>query len=363
MPRILFVAAHRPDRSPSQRYRFEQFAPYWEQHGFTHHYAWLIDAEDDKKFYSPGNLMAKPPIFLKSWRRRREHVRMAKDFDLIIVQREAFMTGSTRFERALKASGVPFIFDFDDAIWNMDVSDGNKRLRWLKDPAKTTRIIAMADLIIGGNEYLADHARRYNTWVEVIPTVIDTERYVPVKSEKAGPIIIGWTGSHTSMTHLVQVLPMLRAVQAQWGDRVRFRIISDRQLVDPGLDIENIPWNSATEAEDLAAIDIGIMPMPDDKWSRGKCGFKGLQCMALGKAVVLSRVGVNRTIVQDGVNGLLADGQEEWIMKLGQLIGDADLRERSGKAARTTVEQHYSVHAWRDRYLDLFHTLIARKRN
>jgi len=364
MPRILFVAAHRPGRSPSQRYRFEQFAPYWEQHGFTHEYASLIDAEDDKKFYSPGNLSAKAGIFLKSWRRRTEQVRSAKDYDLILVQREAFMTGSIRFERALAACGVPLIFDFDDAIWHMDVSEGNRKLRWLKDPSKTARIIELADLVIGGNDYLADFARRYNANVEVIPTVIDTERYRPQMrtAPRTGPVVIGWTGSHTSMAHLVQELPMLRALHAQWGDRIVLRVISDRDLVVPGLPIENIRWNSATEAEDLAGIDIGIMPLPDDEWSRGKCGFKGLQYMGMAKPVVLSRVGVNKVIVKEGQNGFLAGTTDEWITKLGQLIADADLRDRMGQAARRTVEEQYSVPGWRDRYLELFHTLIATKR-
>lgn len=358
MPKVLFIAAHRPDRSPSQRYRFEQFVPYWEQQGYTFHYAHLIDAEDDKRFYAPRDLVGKARIFLKSWKRRKQHVQLAADFDLVLLQREAFMTGSTRFERALAATGKPLIYDFDDAIWHMDVSEANRKLRWLKDPAKTSRIIGMATHVIAGNDFLADYARRFNSHVEVIPTVIDTERYVPASQPTNGPVVIGWTGSYTTMAHLKNVLPMLKALHAQWGDRIRFRIISDRDFEAPGLPVENIRWSSATEAEDLASIDIGIMPLPDDEWSRGKCGFKGLQYMGMAKAVVLSRVGVNTTIVQDGENGFLAGQQDEWLEKLGQLITDADLRERLGQAARRTVEQRYSVNAWRDRYVQLFNQLI-----
>ena len=360
MPRILFIAAHRPDRSPSQRYRFEQFAGYWAQHGFSHEYAWLISAEDDRIFYSPGRLGAKAGIFAKSWLRRREQVKRVRDFDLVVIQREAFMTGSTRFEEQLAASGVPVVYDFDDAIWHMDVSDANRRLRWLKDPTKTARLIGMADLVIAGNNYLAEYARRYSQNVEVIPTVIDTDLYDPrlVANRKDQRVVIGWTGSYTSLTHLKQELPMLHDVQQRWGDKVLFRVISDRDLVAPGLKVENVRWNSATEAADLAGLDIGIMPLPDDDWSRGKCGFKGLQYMGMGKAVVLSRVGVNKTIVQHGVNGFLASTSTEWVEALGQLIASSDLRAKLGAAARHTVEQSYSVHAWRDRYLELFNTLL-----
>ncbi len=363
MPRILFVAAHRPDRSPSQRYRFEQFTDHWASQGFTHEYAWLIGPEEDRVFYSPGHVLAKTGIFIRSWMRRVEQVARAREFDLVIVQREAFMTGSTRFERRLAASGVPFIYDFDDAIWHMDVSEANRNLRWLKDPAKTSRIIGLADLVIAGNDHLDDYARQFNDHVEVIPTVIDTDRYVagPGTIRTDGKVVIGWTGSYTSLTHLRKELPMLRELHAQWGDRIIFRIISDRDLEAPDLPIENVRWSSATEVQDLQDIDIGIMPLPDDEWSRGKCGFKGLQYMGMGKAVVLGRVGVNRTIVQEGVNGLLAGAQGEWLEALGQLITSSDLRTRLGTAARRTVEEKYSVRAWRDRYLELFRGLLSER--
>lgn len=362
MPSILFVASHRPGRSPSQRYRFEQYVPYWEQHGVTVRYAWIIDEDDDKVFYSKGRLLDKARIFRKSLRLRREHVAMAKDFDLVFVQREALMTGSIRFERALAATGKPLIFDFDDAIWHMDVSEGNRRLRWLKDPAKTPRIIALATHVIAGNAYLADYARRHNRNVEVIPTVIDTERYVPMNMEPRadGKIIIGWTGSLTSTPHLRTAIPLLQELQSEFGDRIGFRFISDRPVHVPGLDIEQVRWRAETEPEDLAPIDIGIMPLPDNEWSRGKCGFKGLQYMGMGKAVVLSRVGVNTSIVQEGVNGLLAGTTDEWKENLRMLVADAELRRRLGAEARRTVEQRYSTVAWRDHYLSLFNDITRR---
>ena len=363
MPRILFVAAHRPDRSPSQRYRFEQFAAYWERQGFTHTYAWLIDAADDAAFYAPGNMLAKGRIFLKGWLRRARQVELAREHDLIFLQREAFMTGSTRFERRLKESGKPLIYDFDDAIWHLDVSEANRRLRWLKNPGKTADLIAMADRVIAGNAYLADYAHHHNEQVQVIPTVIDTDRYRPSGDlRREGHLTIGWTGSHTSQTYLEAALPMLRRLHREHGDRLRFKVISDRPFRPEGLPVEHVRWNSATEPEDLSDIDIGIMPMPDTEWTRGKCGFKGLQFMALGKAVVLQRAGANMDIVDHGANGLLAGTEEEWLEALGRLVRDADLRARLGREARRTVEERYSVTAWRDRYLDLFNELIETKR-
>lgn len=360
MPRILFIAPHRPDRSPGQRYRFEQFVPYWQRNGYEVDYAWFIDESDDAVFYSPGNLVSKARIFAKSWVRRMRHVRVSRDYDLLFLQREAFMTGSLRFERGFKRSGVPMVFDFDDAIWLSNVSPGNRRLNWLKDPAKTSAIIGMSDAVIAGNAYLADYARRFHKDVTIIPTVVDTDRYHPVERRPDGQVVIGWIGSHTSMTHLYEAMPLVQALHERFGERIRFRVISDRRFEAPGIPVEHVAWSSQGETSALSGIDIGIMPMPDDEWSRGKCGFKGIQYMGMGKPAVLSAVGVNTTIVQDGENGFTASTMEEWMHKVGMLVEDADLRARLGQAAFNTIRDRYSVAAWRDVYLALFDRMLGR---
>lgn len=359
MPRLFYIVPHRLDRSPSQRYRLEQFFPWFRQNGWEVVYANLLDERDDQVFYSSGNFFGKLRILITAYFRRRKQVRSIRQDDIVIIHREAFMTRGIFFERAIRKRTRHLIFDFDDAIWRMDVSEGNRRLRWMKDPAKTGAIIALADRVIAGNEYLAEYARRFNPAVEVIPTTIDTERYTaeqPARYDER--VMIGWTGSHTSMAYLEQALPLLYRVQAALGGLVLFRIISDRALVAPGLSVENIRWNSATEAEDLAAIDIGIMPLPDTEWSRGKCGFKGLQYMGMGKAVVLANVGVNSVIVKHGHNGMLASNDEEWVRHLCNLAKDAELRDRLGNSARRTVVDQWSMHTWRQRYLDLFQHLL-----
>lgn len=359
MPRLFYIVPHRFDRSPSQRYRLEQFFPWFQQKGWEVVYANLLDERDDRVFYSSGKFLGKLRILVKAYIRRREQVRSIRADDIVIIHREAFMTRGFFFERAIRKRSKHVVYDFDDAIWRMDVSEGNRSLRWIKDPAKTGSIIALANRVVAGNEYLAEYARRSNPAVEVIPTTIDTERYIAERPAHGDErIVIGWTGSHTSMAYLEQALPLLYRVQSVLGGRVVFRIISDRALVAPGLNIENIPWNSATEAQDLAAIDIGIMPLPDTEWSRGKCGFKGLQYMGMGIAVVLADVGVNKVIVQHGHNGLLASSDDEWVQHLINLAKDADLRGRLGKNARQTVVDSWSILAWRQRYLDLFDELL-----
>lgn len=327
--------------------------------GFTTVYSNLLDERDDAVFYAKGRILGKLLLLLRTMRKRFRDLGRIRSDDIVLIHREAFMTWGTWFERAIRRRTRHLIFDFDDAIWRMDVSPGNRALRWLKDPGKTGRIIALADRVIAGNDYLADYARRSNENVLVIPTVIDTERYRPQEVPRSdGRVVIGWTGSHTSMAHLQEAVPMLRKLQQRHRDRIVFRVISDMPFAAEGLDVEFIPWNTATESEDLAPIDIGIMPMPDNEWSRGKCGFKGLQYMGMGKAVVLADIGVNRVIVEHGRNGMLARTEADWSEHIGRLIEDADLRLRLGAEARRTVEERWSVKAWEGRYVQLFNELI-----
>lgn len=359
MPKILFVASHRPDRSPAQRFRFEQYLSFLNQSGYDYDFSYLINESDDKLFYSPGNLTTKLFIFFKSAFRRMKDVFRSNEFDIIFVQREAFMTGSTFFEKKFASSSAKLVFDFDDAIWNHDVSEGNKKFGWLKDPSKTGRIIAMSDLVIAGNEYLKNYASGFNKNVIIIPTTIDTDEYKSVESGRNNnKVVIGWSGSITTIRHFELAVPFLLKLSEKYGDRIEFKVIGDGNYKNRELNITGIPWQKETELQELSSFDIGIMPIPDDDWSKGKCGLKGLQYMALEIATVMSPVGVNSSIINDGVNGFLANDVEEWTAKISQLIDDKNLRLKLGKAARQTVVDCYSVQSQKKIYLNAFNKLL-----
>jgi glycosyltransferase involved in cell wall biosynthesis len=149
------------------------------------------------------------------------------------------------------------------------------------------------------------------------------------------------------------VLPVLRRVKDRLGDGVVFKVIGDGSFREPELGIVGAPWRLASEVEDLRSIDVGIMPLPDDEWSRGKCGLKGLQYMALGIPTVMSPVGVNSEILRDGESGYLPRSEDDWVERLCALAGDATLRRRVGDAGRDVVVDRYSLAAWKTRYLDL----------
>ena len=362
MKRILFVAMHRPERSPSQRFRFEQYLDYLRQNGFDSDYSYLIDAADDKVLYSPGNYLGKLGIFLKSSAKRLGNVLSLGKYDIVFIQREAFMLGTTLFEKLFARSSAKVVFDFDDSIWRNqgEAVGANSNLLFLKNPDKTKDIIAASDLIFAGNEYLADYARRFNKNVVIVPTTIDTTEYqrVPVPPHP-GRVCVGWSGSFTTIEHFETALPALRQLKAKYGERVYFKVIGDGSYRNEELGIVGLPWRKDTEIADLSEIEIGLMPLPDTEWAKGKCGLKGLQYMALEITTLMSPVGVNSTIIQDGVNGYLADQPEEWVAKISALIDNEALRLEMGRAGRQTVVDHYSVLSERDHYLALFRELTA----
>ncbi|MBL7884703.1 MAG: glycosyltransferase [Bacteroidia bacterium] len=358
MPKVLFLTLHRPDRSPSQRFRFEQYLNFFKQNGYDYHFSYLLNEKDDSFFYSKGQFLKKFFIVLKSFSKRLKELRSKKKYDIIFIQRECFMLGSSYFEKQFSKTGAKLIFDFDDSIWLQNVSDVNKTFAWLKNPEKTAKIISYSDLIFAGNEYLKHYALQFNSNVVVIPTTIDTDEYKKIPQNKLDhKVTIGWSGSITTIQHFEYALSVLKKIKAKYGSNIDIKVIGDANYTNKELEIKGLAWNKQTELAELSSFDIGIMPLPDDEWAKGKCGLKGLQYMALEIPTIMSPVGVNTEIIQDGKNGYLASSEGEWFEKLSLLIESKELRERIGKAGRKTVEEHYSVNANKHKYLDLFNTI------
>lgn len=266
------------------------------------------------------------------------------------------MVGLTWFERGIRKTKAKFIFDFDDSIWLMDTSEGNKKFEWLKDPEKTARNIRHANLVIAGNAYLADYARHYNNNVKIIPTTIDTDFHKPLGLKK-DKIVIGWIGSLTTIKHFEYALDFLKIIKKKYP-KVEICVVSDGIYSNNEIEIKGVAWSSATEVESINSFTIGIMPLPDDEWAKGKCGLKGLSYMACEIPTILSPVGVNTQIIHHGVNGFLASTTQDWVDCISQLIENPGLREKMGKSARQTVLQYYSVLSQQQNYLDAFRSVL-----
>ena len=366
MPSILFITDHRLNRSPSQRFRFEQYLSYFEQQGYLWQLSEIISEKEDAVFYQAGHYIQKAWIMVKSVFIRLKDVQRAKQFDIVFIQREALLLGSAYFEKQFyKQSNV--IFDFDDSIWLLDISNENKPFSFLKNPDKTKTAITNSHAVIAGNTYLANYSKQFNKQVVVIPTTVDTTWHKPLaertarllKNEDNSKIVIGWSGSITTIQHFELAIPVLKITQHKYP-QVEIQVISQVPYSHPELRVISKIWNASTEVEDMNVFDIGLMTIPHDEWAKGKCGLKGLTYMACGIATIMSAVGVNTEIIQHGTNGFLVTTDAELENYLSQLIENKSLRLQLGNAGRETVEKHYSVNANKEKYLAVFNQLLKK---
>ena len=336
------------DTSPGQRFRIEQWARHLERVGSRFTFVPFESRALHEVIYQPGRYGLKAALMLEAFARRFRILALARQFDVVLIHREAALMGPAVIERLLARSGIPVVFDFDDAIWVPYVSPANKRLSHLKCFGKVASICHLSTHILAGNDYLASYARRFNSHVTVVPSTIDTETHLPRRhgdsEEPPGPVTIGWTGSYSTVQHLNTLRQAL--IRLRSFHEFHLSVIGPPGYHLDGLVVKAHTWRPASEGGDLHHFDIGVMPLPDEKWARGKCGMKLLQYMAAGVPAVASPVGVNAEIIQDGVNGFLAATEDEWIEKLSILIQDPNLRRQIGATGRRTVEERYSARVW-----------------
>jgi glycosyltransferase involved in cell wall biosynthesis len=354
--RVLAIVPSLYDTSPGQRYRLEQWEPLLKESDVEITYEPFEDEELHALLYKPGMMGKKLQLVARGLKRRLSLVRRVKNYDVVYIFREAALLGPPVFERLIHRTGVPIVFDFDDAIFVSYRSPSNGYLSYLKFATKTKTICRIASHVMVGNPYLADYARQVNDQVTIVPTTIDTDKYKEATKTESRPPVIGWTGSYSTVQHLDTLRGALRKLSAL--EPFRLRVIGTPAYKLDNIEVEAMPWRAKTELEDLSEIDIGIMPLPDDAWSKGKCALKALQFMALGIPTVCSPVGVNTAVIHDDKNGFIAGSEDEWVEKLTRLLRSAELRERLGRAGRTTVEQGYSAKIQAPKVHEIFRSVL-----
>ena len=354
--RILFLVPYPPGKAPSQRFRFEQYLDILRAQGHEYRLASFLDDATWSILYKPGRALAKAWGIGRGFGRRLGHLLAATGYDFVFVHREAAPLGPPVLEWLLaRVLGKRIIYDFDDAIWIPNTSEANRVAAGLKFHHKVASICGWAYRNSCGNAYLAAYARQYNPRVVVNPTTIDTEHlHNRVRDQAApGPLVIGWTGTHSTLKYLEPIMPALARLEAEGRD-FEFRVISNQAPDLPLRSLRFVPWNKETEIDDLLAFHVGLMPLQDDPWAKGKCAFKALQYMALGIPALVSPVGMNTDVVRDGHNGYVCRELDDWLLRLRQLLTDAPLRQTLGQGARATIEERYSVHANTRNFLELF---------
>jgi glycosyltransferase involved in cell wall biosynthesis len=337
--RVLALLPYPVGRAPGQRYRIEQWAPRLRAEGLELTFAPFLSARGMDGLYRRGRAAAKVGATLRGSLRRLGELVRSGGHDVVYVYREAAPLGPAWIEARL-GRRQPLVFDFDDAIYLPAHAEANAAARFLKRPGRVADVCRLARHVTVGNETLAGFARRHASAVTVIPSTIDTEAYVVRERAPNTWPVVGWTGSVTTLPYLRLLAGALARLRKQVDFELR---VIGGELEMPGVNVRSVPWRAETEAEDLRPLDVGLMPLPDDEWTRGKGGMKALQYMGLGIPPVVSPVGANATIVEDGVSGFHARTEDEWVDRIASLLRDPERRRRMGAAGRRTVEEGYSA--------------------
>lgn len=354
MKDVLFLVPYPLHRAPSQRFRVELFEPILQKHNIRYTIEPFLDEETWRVLYQQSSLFKKVGGILKSWMKRFLLLPKILSYRYVFIHREAAPIGPPLLEWIIaKLFRKKIIYDFDDAIWIPNTSEVNKIAAWVKAFWKVKYICKWSHQVVVGNEYLRQYALQYNANVIIIPTCVDVERghYLIKQTHQELPVV-GWTGSQSTLFYLDEIVPLLQELQEEID--FTFIVIANKQ---PELPLKNwkfIPWKEATEQKDLLNIDIGIMPLKADAWSEGKCGFKLIQYLALSIPAVAAPVGINKTIIEEGINGYLCEDAECWKEKLRLLLTDASLREKMGYKGREKIVKEYSIQAYESTFITLF---------
>jgi glycosyltransferase involved in cell wall biosynthesis len=353
--KILFLIPYPIGKSPSQRFRFEQYFSLLISSGHSYQAQSFLSDRGWEIVYAKGKTFSKFMAVVNGFLRRLKSILIASRYDVVFIHREATPVGPPIFEWLVsKVLRKKIIYDFDDAIWLTDKTSEGRLEKFIRYRSKVSAICKWSFRVSCGNDFLCDYARQFNSNVVLNPTTIDTEYHKTGHATKHDKICIGWTGTHSTMKYLAEVSTALTTI-ARENPGIEFILISNDTTAPSFLKgAKMIKWTKDTEIEDLARIDIGIMPLPNDEWAMGKCGFKALQYMALEIPTIVSPVGVNVRIVTNEHNGLVCDTNAEWISALQRLIDDKSLRIKLGRAGRQKVIDNYSVTSNSRNFLELF---------
>ncbi len=348
--KILFLTKY-DSMGASSRYRFFQFYDFYRKNGFE---------IETKAFFSDDYLLdlytgnINPFIVLKSYWKRFLTLFVINNYDLLIIESELFPYFPAFFEKLIKLFNIKYVVDYDDAIFHRYDKHKNSLVRLILSN-KIAKVMEYSSLVVVGNNYLANYARtRTTVKTVVVPTVIDLDKYdsVTIPEKSTDEIVIGWIGSPSTLKYLCFLENVFIELSKKY--KIKVHIIGTSISPFDNLDVNLISWSEVTEISELKRFDIGIMPLIDSPWERGKCGFKLIQYMGCSLPVLGSPVGVNSEIVEDGKNGFLVTSEEEWKNSLELLIQEQQLRGQFGKEGRNKVAQNYSKNAVQNKLLKLY---------
>ncbi|MFA5793687.1 MAG: glycosyltransferase family 4 protein [Candidatus Brocadiia bacterium] len=325
--KILFLV--RDKNHPAPRYRVAQYLDYLNEHGIQ------------------TDVMTAPKSIWKWWQLTRK----AGNWDVVFIQKKRV----TPFWLKHLRKNSRLIYDFDDAVmFNSSRHDSPDSPARMKHFINT---VSNVDGVIAGNDYLQSLALPHNSRVWVIPTSIETKKYSVKEHHPNDTVTLGWIGGRKSLVFLKKLSDVLDRIHDK-HKTTRLKIVCNDFFDCAGMPVMKKQWSELEEVNDILSFDIGLAPLPDDLWSRGKCATKLLQCMAAGLPAVASPVGVHNQIIKENINGFLAKTDQEWFDQISRLVESIELRRNLGLAGRATVEQGYSINANAPKLLDIIKEVL-----
>lgn len=355
--RILFLSPYPYGKAPSQRLKFEQYYPYFEENGFELETSSFIDYEFWNVIYQPGFLFGKIAGTLRGYFRRIIDLFRLRQFDIVYIHLWVTPLGPPVFEWLVSKMAKKIVYDIDDMIYLNTAS--SRFIDKIKGRNKPVALMKAADAVIVCSPFLEKFVMQYNSNVTTILASYDTKKTEPKQHSKKNCTTIGWTGTHSTMKYLSIVDEALKRLSQQ--RTIEFLVICNTAYENKNFPVRNIRWSAEQETEDLKQIDIGLYPLEKEAWVLGKSGNKALAYMNVGVPCVATDFGTNSLVIKNGEDGFLVDNTEEaWFNALIFLIDNPEERIRISKNARLAVEQKFSVDANKDTYLNVLIALSSR---
>ena len=348
-PKILYFTKYSRNAG-SSRLRSYQYFPYLEKAGFQVEVSPLFSEAYLKALYA-GKPTKKQA--LAGYAKRLVKIFTVGSYDRVVIEKELFPFLPAFAERLFHFFGIKYIVDYDDAVFHNYDRSTNPVVRTVLGK-KIDAVMKYSACVVAGNTYLAERARSAGAKrIEIIPTVIDLERYPIKQTTDDEQFIVGWIGTKTTFEkHLLPCKNWIKALQNQ-EPNIRFHIVGITQDMDLGKNVKYIRWTEETEVAEILKMDIGLMPLQDSKWEKGKCAYKLIQYAACGIPGIASDVGMNREVTVPGETGILASVDEEWIQAIKTLKSNTELRQQMGRNARKKVEERYCIQQTSKRIIHL----------
>jgi L-malate glycosyltransferase len=358
--KVLILCPSPKGTAAAQRLKYEQYLGLLEKEGYSFTISNFQSPRCWKIIHKRGYTFEKIFWVCMGYMRRMYDLLRAPFYDGVFVTIWATPLGPPIYEHLLRLANRKLIYDLDDMMF-MNKFDHVKLnfFQRLKGTKKPITLMKIARYVIVCTPKLEEIALGYNKYKSVvdISSTFNTERFVPVTSYTQRDVaVIGWTGTHSTIPFIKSLQPVLAEVSRQ--RKIKLLLIANFEYHMEGVETEYVPWKEETEVQDLHRMDIGLYPIPANKWSLGKSSLKALTYMSIGIPVVATAYGTNFRIMEDGVQGFLAKDDKEWVERIIQLIDDVELRKRMGIAGRKTVVDHYSIQANFPKYLQVFKTAI-----